>query len=89
MSARTVTVSQTIKVTIGDGELTPEFMAEFRESFYDFDTPEEHFEHLAQLFARGVIEGTDDEFIEGYGVAKEMGIKFFRSGLETEVEPRP
>lgn len=51
-------------------------MQAFRESFYDFDTVEEHIEHLGQLFVRGIVGGIANPFIEGYGPADEMGIKF-------------
>jgi hypothetical protein len=69
-----VAVTQIVEVTLDETKFTPQFMAEFRESFFHFTTTEEHALHLAQLHARGVSD--DGEFIEGYGPAKDMGIRF-------------
>ena len=71
---KTVIVEQTIRVTVDESKFTPEFMQEFRESFYDFDTLDDHIKHLGQLCARGIAD--DFSFIEGYGKASDMGIKF-------------
>lgn len=70
---KTIEVTQYVTVTVPDDLLTEEFMAEFREHFYDFTTVDEHLYHLAQLRARGIYDS--DSFIEGYGNAKELGIK--------------
>lgn len=69
-------VTQTVEVTVDEAKFTPEFMAEFRAHFFDFDTVADHAGHIAQLQARGVIELdiSRDEFIEGYGPASGMGI---------------
>lgn len=64
-----------VRVTVDESKFTPEFMAEFRESFFPYETIEEHLEHLANLFARGVVDNSDT-FIEGYGPPQEMGIRF-------------
>jgi hypothetical protein len=80
-----VRVSQDVEVTIDPAKFTPEFMAEFRESFFDFDTVAEHIEHLAQLHARGITDY--DEFIEGYGPARDMGIRFKVLGTDIETVP--
>lgn len=68
-----IDVLQTVEVTVDEAKFTPEFMEEFRQYLYDFDTVEEHIEHIAQLAARGVIETPC--FIEGYGDSQLMGIK--------------
>ena len=47
-------------------------MKNYQRYFYDFDTVEEHVENLAQLEARGLIGW--DNFVEGYGNIKDMGI---------------
>lgn len=79
----TVHVVQDFEVIVPDSLLTEEFMAEFRKSFYDFTTKEQHIEHLAQLYARGLAD--DDSFIEGYG--KGVGIRFLFPSIEVrEVE---
>jgi hypothetical protein len=59
---------------VDETKFTPEFMAEFRQHFSPFETLDEHLAHLAQLHARGVVD--DDQFIGGYGPAKDMGIRF-------------
>lgn len=78
-----VRVTQDVEVEIDEAKFSPEFMKEFRESFYKFNTLDEHLEHLAQLEARGVIRG--DNFIEGYGDPKGMGISMHVELCETEV----
>ena len=74
MTNKQVTVTQTIRVTVDESKFTPEFMREFRQSFYEFDSLDDHIKHLAQLCARGIAD--DFSFIEGYGKASDMGIKF-------------
>ena len=73
-----------VEVTLDESKFTEAFMAEFRESFFPFFTIEDHREHLAILYARGVIDGWKDEFIEGYGPANEMGISFKDNGSEVQ-----
>lgn len=79
MAERTfqVEVTQLVEVTLDESKFDEAFMEEFRHSFYQFDTIEEHAEHLAQLHARGVVEldSYSGEFVEGYGPQGEMGIK--------------
>lgn len=72
----TVEVTQTIEVSLDADKFDAAFMAEFRESFFDFDTIEEHAEHIAQQQARGVIDVSyqGGEFIEGYGDHRDMSI---------------
>ncbi len=77
-----VIVTQTVEVTVDESKFTPEFMAEFRRYFYEFDTLEEHLEHLGQLHARGMCD--EFSFIEGYGPAKDFGIKFRITDQEEE-----
>lgn len=88
MATFTVDVTQRIEVNLDETKFDEAFMAEFRESFYSFDSIEEHAEHIAQLQARGIVdlEGyfSSREFIEGYGLAKEMGIS--ARVIDTEIE---
>lgn len=63
-----------LEVEVDETKFTPEFMSEFRESMYDFDTIDDHIEHLAQMYARGVFDAFTN-FIEGYGAPDDMGIK--------------
>lgn len=68
-------------VELDESKFTPEFMEEFRQSFYQFYDLEDHAEHITQLYARGVVEG--DDFIEGYGKPSEAGIKVTYVDAET------
>jgi hypothetical protein len=78
-----VEVRTYVEVSLDEAKFTPEFMAEFRRDFYDFATLAEHAEHLAQLASRDAVSS----FIEGYGLAKEMGISFvMRGGDQSAVE---
>ncbi|WDA37827.1 hypothetical protein [Sphingobium sp. YC-XJ3] len=72
-----VIVEQEVTVELDETKFDEAFMQEFRESFFSFDSLDEHAEHIAQLVARGLVElGWERaDFIEGYGHAHEMGIK--------------
>lgn len=82
----TVTVTQIVEVELDETKFDEAFMAEFRESFFSFDTVEDHVGHIGQLVARGLVDTgwKRDDFIEGYGPAHEMGIS--ARVLETEIE---
>ncbi len=69
-----VAFRQIVTVVLDETKFTPEFLAEFRASFYNFHTIDEHRAHLAQLYARGLVSATS--FIEGYGDARLFGISF-------------
>jgi hypothetical protein len=84
MTTRIIKVVTEVSVTLDEDAFDNIFMEEFNSSFYEFDTIEEHYEHLAQLYARGLTDGTD--FIEGYGMPDEMGIIFNSIDvIETEI----
>ncbi len=87
MTTKNVRMSITVEVTVDERKFTPEFMREFRGLFYNFTTLDEHIEHLGQMYARGLYDNHD--FIEGYGPADEMGIKFenLRNGYDVEIVP--
>lgn len=85
-----VEVRQTVRVTLDPTKFTPEFMAEFRESFYRFTSLTDHAKYLAQLAARGLYEMSPylpNEFVEGYGPIGEMGISAEVLDGEEEVLP--
>ena len=82
---RRVQLTQTIEVEIDEAKFTAEFLSDFRASFYDFHDINDHLEHLAQLYARGLIDAFGDSFIEGYGPQSSMGIKFISSQV-TDME---
>lgn len=71
-----VTARTEFQVEVDETKFTEDFFAEFSSVMWHMDTVEEAVEHLADLFARGMIRGGEDEFIEGYGPAREMGIRF-------------
>ena len=75
MIEKEITVCQIISVTVDEGKFTEEFMSEFRQFFFDYDTIDEHIEHLADLYARGIVDEFSG-FIEGYGDPKDFGIQF-------------
>jgi hypothetical protein len=70
---RTIRVTQWIEVSYDDDKFTEEFMKEFQEVFYPFDSVDEHIKHIAQMFARGVI--SNHGFVEGYGDIRNFGVK--------------
>lgn len=93
MITKTVAVTSYVKVTLDETKFTPEWMAEFRRGFYDFDTLGDHIEHLAQLTAREIVDENYDydklgitphPFVEGYGPLNEMGILLEIKYIETE-----
>ena len=84
--SRSVQVSQVVKVTVDEAKFTPEFMAEFQRDFFPLQTVDDHIEHLAQMYARGVISDFPGDFIEGYGPAKDMGIAFAEEPYSVEPE---
>lgn len=66
-----VMVVSTVEVTLDETKFTPEFMNEFRESFYPCMSLEDHAEHIAQLEVKDLL---DKDFTEGYGPLEDMGI---------------
>lgn len=72
MATRIVEVTFNVEVEMDDSKFTPEFMEEFRGSFFQMHTLDEHAEHLAWLAVR---ERLNEDFTEGYGPLKDMGIK--------------
>lgn len=83
-----VLVTTVVDVEIDDAKVDHAFMAEFRQSFFQFHTLEEHAQHIAQLAVRGVIgESLDgpNEFVEGYGPLADAGIHYIKRRAETEI----
>jgi hypothetical protein len=88
MATIEVTVTFSANVTLDESKFTEEFMAEFRESFYNFKSIEDHAMHLAQLAVRGVYglsKYSKNEFVEGYGSIGEMGISVDVFDQEEEI----
>jgi hypothetical protein len=84
MKKYTVVVTQEIEVTVDETKFDKEFMTEFRESMYNFYTIEDHMAHLAQLYARGIIDDFNN-VAEGYGSLKDMGISFKLEDQDEEI----
>lgn len=82
-----VEVIQIVRVTLDETKFGDDFMQEFRESICNFRSLGEHAEHLGQLYARGVADDIfpGQSFIEGYGEASEMGIRFKDLGVEASI----
>ncbi|MBY3434876.1 hypothetical protein [Rhizobium laguerreae] len=70
MGKFTATLLFEVEVEVDETKFDEAFLSEFRESFYPFFDVERHVEHIAQLEARGML----DDFTEGYGPIKDMGI---------------
>ena len=86
MVTKKVEVVQIVQITVDETKFTPEFMTEFRQSFYPFDTLDEHITHLGQMYVRGVIGDLPSSFIEGYGPASDMGFVLEEASHETTTE---
>lgn len=76
---RTVEVRERVRVTVDESKFTPQFMESFRRVFYDFDSIEDHVKHIAQAYARGLIN-TSRDFLEGYGPLDQFGVVLARDG---------
>lgn len=79
---RTVVVTFDVDVTVDESKLTEEWLAEWRTSFYNFGTVEDHIRHIGQLAARGML---DSSFTEGYGPLADMGIEATVTAQEMEI----
>ncbi len=76
-------VTQYISVGLDESKFTEEIMEDFRKSFYAFYDVNDHRKHLAQLYARGIVDEFTD-FIEGYGNPKDFGITFKQNGMDVD-----
>jgi hypothetical protein len=80
---KTVTITQEVEIEIDETKFTKEFMSEFRDSFYNFKTLDDHIKHLAQLSARGCI-GSWGDVPEGYD--HNMLIRHSSEVVDVEIE---
>lgn len=78
-----VTVTSTVRVSVDESKFTPQFLKEFRECFCNLQTIDEHIQRLAKLKVRG---DCDQDFVEGYGSQKDMGIDIEILETGTEIE---
>ncbi|CDO35794.1 hypothetical protein [Novosphingobium sp. KN65.2] len=79
-----IEIVQVVTVKLDETKFDETFMSEFRDSFFQFDSIEEHAEHIAQLEARGLIADYKP-FIEGYGPAEDMGITTKVETVDTDI----
>jgi len=84
MIKHSILVAQYIEVTVDETKFTPEFMANFNSHFHHCPTVEDHMKHIAVSFARGIIT-SPSQFLEGYGVLTEFGVKVKREHTDTEL----
>lgn len=83
-----VIVEQEVEVELDETKFTDEFMKEFSKYICDYDL-EQHAEHIAWLVASGRIDiSLIPEFIEGYGMSDEMGIKASVNWTDTFITER-
>lgn len=69
-----VAVTLNVEVELDETKFDDAFFEEYTKNFFSYDTIEDHAKYLAWMFATARID--NGEFIEGYGPAEEMGIKF-------------
>lgn len=81
---KVVKVTQYIEVEIDEAKFNEEFIQDFKEYMFNFDTIEEHISYLAELFAKRVVIN-ESSFIDGYGIASDMGIKFSEESICVEI----
>jgi len=87
MITKLIEVTQTVQVSIDETKLTPDWMADFRRSFYNYHVVDDHLKHLAHLEACGVtyLPHVNNTFIEGYGNANDLGIRAAVMDADMEV----
>lgn len=77
-----VTVSKIIEVEFDREKLTPAFWAEFNSTITDRGGPD--VEYLAEHAAWNFVQGAEN-FVEGIGDLKEMGVKMHEVGSDIDV----
>jgi hypothetical protein len=82
---KTFRVEQYVSVEVDEAKFTPEFMEEFRRSFYPFQTVTDHMEFLAWNYVVGNF-GPLSSFIEGYGPPADFGIVFREESIVSAEE---
>ena len=81
MAKFVVEVVQVFEVELDETKFTSAFLEEYRAFMHPLFDLRDHAENIAQLEARGLL---DEDFTEGYGPLKEMGISArVVSGYET------
>lgn len=83
MVTKTVQVTFEVEVTVDEDKFDDYFMAEYADFFYPFTCLDEHMEHIAQMRVRNILE----EFTEGYGEIKDLGIVANVKNQDEEILP--
>ncbi len=84
MKKYSVEVIQLINITIDESKFTPEFMKDFNSYMFEFKGVEEHIKFIVEKFADGTVSSEND-FLEGYGILSEFGIKLEKEYIESEI----
>jgi hypothetical protein len=79
---KNVQVTFDISVTVDKSKFTQEFIDNFAKYFFELESIDQHIEHIAELAAKDRL----DEFTEGYGQIKDMGISARINDIVAEVE---
>lgn len=86
MAKFTIEVTQMVEIELDETKFDDAFMAEYAGYITALDTIKEHAENLAWVHATGREDlESHNCFIDGYGPAKDMGIKARVIDTETEV----
>lgn len=81
-----ITKTKEVQVTIDETKFDAEFFRQFDESmFYVGEDLDEHMQNLAEKYVNGDAQGWEDDFLEGYGPLKDMGVKFKELSSDTEI----
>ncbi|UTC29421.1 hypothetical protein BAMBUS_03390 [Brevundimonas phage vB_BpoS-Bambus] len=83
MTRFTAQIDAEFDVEIDESKVTPEVLEEFSTYITYVGSVEDLVEYLANLYARGVIDGSD-RMIEGLGRPEEFGLKFVGSHGATD-----
>lgn len=68
-------ITAAFRVEVDETKFTEAFFEEFSSYMFYVDCVEDCVKHLADLFARGVIDAQTTE-LEGYGKLADFGVKF-------------
>lgn len=83
MKKKLVEVTYLVEVEYDETKFTNEWMKEFKDYMYPFNTIDDHIKHLASKHS--ITECYPDAFIEGYGFLKEFGVSLKVQDVETEI----
>lgn len=87
MITKTIIVTKEVQVTVDETKFDAEFFRQFDESmFHVGEDLDEHMKNLAEKYVNGDAQGWEDDFLEGYGPLKDMGVKFRELRTATEID---